>query len=259
MSSPSCESARRTQRSSIANMAEVAAWGLPLDEFEDSAHWPPQLYVREAARMRGARVLTQRDVFGDGHGDGKAQREATSVGTSKWLVDVHAVKRVAVRKILRMEKAAHVVPVALIQFTDFPSDIMVIVQLATTAGGSGGDWHVFDFVVPADRGNLVRREPVNQGFLHLLSELRLSPFCDPRAQGLVVELTGLARVAVLKVWRHSPGKERQGSSAPQAVVDLRLQPRHGLNAASVRGNLFVRERCPILFSHKSLVLVDRLA
>ena len=47
-----------------------------------------------------------------------------------------------VRKILRMEKAAHVVPVGLIQLTDFASDIMVIVQIATTAGGAGADWIV---------------------------------------------------------------------------------------------------------------------
>jgi hypothetical protein len=48
-------------------------------------------------------------------------------------------ERVAVRKILRMEKAAHVVPVGLIQLTDFASDIMVIVQIATTAGGAGAE------------------------------------------------------------------------------------------------------------------------
>ena len=51
-------------------------------------------------------------------------------------------ERVAVRKILRMEKAAHVVPVGLIQLTDFASDIMVIVQIATTAGGAGAEWIV---------------------------------------------------------------------------------------------------------------------
>ena len=51
-------------------------------------------------------------------------------------------ERVAVRKILRMERAAHVLPVGLIQLTDFASDIMVIVQIATTAGGAGADWIV---------------------------------------------------------------------------------------------------------------------
>jgi hypothetical protein len=48
-------------------------------------------------------------------------------------------ERPALRKIVLMQKAAHVVPVALIQFTDFASDAMVIVQLATMEG-AGADW-----------------------------------------------------------------------------------------------------------------------
>lgn len=50
-------------------------------------------------------------------------------------------ERPAERKIVLMQKAAHVVPVALIQFTDFASDVMVIVQLATM-DGAGADWIV---------------------------------------------------------------------------------------------------------------------
>ena len=48
-------------------------------------------------------------------------------------------ERSALRKIVLMHKAAHVLPVALIQFTDFASDAMVIVQLATMEG-AGADW-----------------------------------------------------------------------------------------------------------------------
>ena len=48
-------------------------------------------------------------------------------------------ERSALRKIVLMQKAAHVLPVALIQFTDFASDAMVIVQLATMEG-AGADW-----------------------------------------------------------------------------------------------------------------------
>ena len=50
-------------------------------------------------------------------------------------------ERSALRKIVLMHKAAHVLPVALIQFTDFASDAMVIVQLATMEG-AGADWIV---------------------------------------------------------------------------------------------------------------------
>ena len=51
-------------------------------------------------------------------------------------------ERVAERKILVMQKAAHAVPVGVIQCADFASDVMVIVQLATAAGGAAADWIV---------------------------------------------------------------------------------------------------------------------
>jgi len=81
---------------------EIRGWGLCGDEFKLTSNWPPQLYVRESIRMRGEKVLTQQDVFGSGHGGGPGTghnpvtRVASSVGTSKWLIDIHAVKRMAV-------------------------------------------------------------------------------------------------------------------------------------------------------------------
>jgi hypothetical protein len=40
----------------------VSAWGLPLDEFTESGSWPAQLYIREARRLIGEYVVSQRDV-----------------------------------------------------------------------------------------------------------------------------------------------------------------------------------------------------
>ena len=48
----------------------------------------------------------------------------------------------AERKILFLAKLAHVVPVGLIQSTDFISDLMVIVQLAMMAGGLDAEWKI---------------------------------------------------------------------------------------------------------------------
>ena len=49
----------------------MARLGLPADEFTASGHWPPQLYVREARRMRGEHIITQDDVQRP-RGDGDA-------------------------------------------------------------------------------------------------------------------------------------------------------------------------------------------
>ena len=70
--------------------AEATAWGLCADEFNSTGGWPPQLYVRESIRMRGARVMTQADVYGSAYA-----KDPTSVGMSQWLIDVHAVRRIA--------------------------------------------------------------------------------------------------------------------------------------------------------------------
>jgi len=65
----------------------MAPWGLCKDEFTDTAHWPHQLYIREARRMVGVYVMSQKDI----------QTELTkpdSIGMGSYNSDSHNVQRI---------------------------------------------------------------------------------------------------------------------------------------------------------------------
>ena len=65
---------------------EFSQWGLARDEFVQSAHWPHQLYVREARRLVGEYVMTEHDCL--------AKRTVPQpVGMGSYTMDSHHVQR----------------------------------------------------------------------------------------------------------------------------------------------------------------------
>ena len=66
--------------------AEMKEWGLCRDEFTDTDHWPYQLYVREARRMVGEYVMSQKDIQTE-------LSKPDAIGMGSYNSDSHNVQR----------------------------------------------------------------------------------------------------------------------------------------------------------------------
>ncbi|GGA56670.1 hypothetical protein GCM10011507_05010 [Edaphobacter acidisoli] len=66
---------------------DLAQWGLPRDEFQDTRGWPTQLYIREARRMVGAYVMRQSNC------QNPPTSLPDSVGLGTYSLDSHACQR----------------------------------------------------------------------------------------------------------------------------------------------------------------------
>ncbi|MGK7397792.1 MAG: FAD-dependent oxidoreductase [Candidatus Cyclobacteriaceae bacterium M3_2C_046] len=68
---------------------ELSRWGYARDEFVDNDHWPYHLYIREARRLEGDFIMTQKDVLDDIYKD-----DAVAIGS--FNLDVHPVQYVKI-------------------------------------------------------------------------------------------------------------------------------------------------------------------
>ena len=66
--------------------AKMQTWGLPKDEFTDNGNWSHQLYIREARRMIGSYVMTEKDLL-------KKRPTPDSVGMGSYGIDSHNIQR----------------------------------------------------------------------------------------------------------------------------------------------------------------------
>jgi hypothetical protein len=81
--------------------AETRTWGLPKDEFADNGHFPFQLYVREARRMIGRYVLSEKDLT-------QQRYKVDGVCAGSYGVDCHTVQEVLNEGKLEKDHTRHV-------------------------------------------------------------------------------------------------------------------------------------------------------
>ena len=67
---------------------EMGQWGLPKDEFEETGHWPPVVYVREGRRMIGEYIFTQHDAQPT-EGSVRAPAHENSVAIGDYALNSH--------------------------------------------------------------------------------------------------------------------------------------------------------------------------
>ncbi|MGN6437783.1 MAG: FAD-dependent oxidoreductase [Agriterribacter sp.] len=75
---------------------EMKRWGYPKDEYTDNNHWSPQMYVREARRMKGAYVMTQANCEGK-------EKVTDVVGMAAYTMDSHNCQRIVVNGMVKNE------------------------------------------------------------------------------------------------------------------------------------------------------------
>ncbi|MBX3253035.1 MAG: FAD-dependent oxidoreductase [Chitinophagaceae bacterium] len=75
---------------------EMLRWGYPKDEYTDNDYWSPQMYVREARRMKGAYVMTQANCEGK-------ETVTDAVGMAAYTMDSHNCQRIVVNGMVKNE------------------------------------------------------------------------------------------------------------------------------------------------------------
>ncbi|MFK7692152.1 FAD-dependent oxidoreductase [Paenibacillus sp. HJGM_3] len=71
---------------------DARQWGYAADEFEDTDHFPPQMYVREARRIHGEYVFTENDAR-LAPGLGRAPIHYDSIAAGDYGIDSHAARK----------------------------------------------------------------------------------------------------------------------------------------------------------------------
>lgn len=65
---------------------EMNKWGYSKDEFADNGHWPYEIYIREARRMKGSFIMTENEITGK-------SPVPRPIGMGSYNMDSHNIQR----------------------------------------------------------------------------------------------------------------------------------------------------------------------
>jgi hypothetical protein len=200
--------------------AEMQGWGYCPDEFLDTGGWPHQLYVREARRLVGEYVMSERNVRGQ-------EVVPDGVGMAAYGMDSHNNERVVVDGMVKNEGDVQVggfppYPIAYRSLTPRRSEVsnlLVPVALSAThiAYGSIRMEPVFMVLGQAaavaasmaiDAGRPVQEIEVRA----LQRELKENPLADGSTPEVLLDDADTARVSATGGWARTKTSGQYGAS-----------------------------------------------
>ncbi|QRR03254.1 FAD-dependent oxidoreductase [Dyadobacter sandarakinus] len=197
-------------------------WGYPKDEYVETGHWSPQLYIREARRMVGELVMTQahcqgREIVKDG------------VGMAAYQMDSHNIQRLVVDGQARNEGNVEIGPLwpypvsyrAIIPKEKECTNLLVPVCLSAThiAYGSIRMEPVFMVLGQSAAAAAVMaidaKLPVQQvDTQKLIAKLAADPLATGQIQQVVVDNESKGNVKVTGNWQSG----KRGSYGPSLLL-----------------------------------------
>lgn len=199
---------------------EMLSWGYCSTEFLDTDGWPHQLYVREARRLVGEYVMSEKNVRG-------AERVADGIGMAAYGMDSHNNERVVVNGMVKNEGDVQVggfppYPISYRSITPKRAEVtnlLVPVALSAThiAYGSIRMEPVFMVLgqsaavaasMAIDAGVPVQRVDVTA----LQGELKKNPLADGSTPESLVDDAASQQVTVTGKWELVKGRGAYGPS-----------------------------------------------
>ena len=206
--------------------AEFKKWGYPKDEYPDTDHWSPQLYIREARRMISDLVMTQKHCQG-------LEVINDAVGYAAYTMDSHNCDRLVVNGMVKNEGNVEVGG-----FSPFPisyrsivpkkeeiNNLLVPVCLSASHIAFGSIRMEPVFMVLGQSAAIAACEAIDKklpvqdvDIKRIQQVLRENPKADGRKSDYIIQVENPDQVVLKGRWRKSP-KKGYGMSYQEVAND----------------------------------------